>query len=420
MRFRILSVVTLAALVACSAPSSDDAASGEAAVRASAPRTLAMNVRKESPGKPDLMNAYWLARLSEVSYEPTDPDDTIPSKLKSEFDFDVTAPGHLYKIWDDIPSSTTAFYVGTETWGALVFRGTQGNTDMLTDIKALSKDNVGPGFITAHHGFNQSLNSIWTPIREYLKAHGHKVVAANTTDVAKPLYITGHSLGGALATLATYRALYDGCWDLPIEGNFKGRRHATVWQEATGTSIETLRKSPTNQNDRGRTWVSGIDLVGSPILTESCTAFPIPVAAMYTFGQPSVSTGQFATEFPKRAEVLGTSLFRFRNGQDSIPLAPGLLFPDYLHFGKTQIEHLFYMTAKGATIQRSPDKIENIDDCRFGPIADHNIDLYAEKILANANAVANGKPLQWTPPNLCNKEPPPSADGVPIAPAPVR
>lgn len=73
----------------------------------------------------------------------------------------------------------------------LAFRGTQpGITDVLTDIKA---DLVtAPGGGRAHRGFLEAFERVKEPVQRALKKHE-----------GLPVYITGHSLGGALAILAT-------------------------------------------------------------------------------------------------------------------------------------------------------------------------------------------------------------------------
>ncbi len=73
----------------------------------------------------------------------------------------------------------------------LVFRGTQPNiTDVLTDIKA---DLVAaPGGGRIHRGFLEAFNHVREDIDAALERHD-----------GPPVYITGHSLGGALALIAT-------------------------------------------------------------------------------------------------------------------------------------------------------------------------------------------------------------------------
>ncbi|WP_404419278.1 lipase family protein [Marinospirillum sp.] len=72
----------------------------------------------------------------------------------------------------------------------LVFRGTQpGVSDVLTDIKA---DLVAaPGGGRAHRGFLEAFERVKEPVQSALKNYE-----------GLPVYITGHSLGGALAILA--------------------------------------------------------------------------------------------------------------------------------------------------------------------------------------------------------------------------
>lgn len=79
----------------------------------------------------------------------------------------------------------------------LAFRGTQPNIkDVLTDIKAdLANADCGG---RAHRGFLEAFGKVKQQITDALQQHE-----------GQPLYITGHSLGGALAMLATKMLVSD-------------------------------------------------------------------------------------------------------------------------------------------------------------------------------------------------------------------
>lgn len=80
---------------------------------------------------------------------------------------------------------------GFEGMLVLAFRGTQPNVqDVLTDIKADLDDAPHGG--RAHRGFLEAFGYVQKEIQEALDKHA-----------GLPVYITGHSLGGALAMLAT-------------------------------------------------------------------------------------------------------------------------------------------------------------------------------------------------------------------------
>lgn len=88
----------------------------------------------------------------------------------------------------------------TETGMAIVaFRGTQQIKDWMTNLDAATEDvpsrdpKSSAVLGKVHKGFNQSFKSVEAQIHDLLK-----------DDRGLPLYITGHSLGGALATLATW------------------------------------------------------------------------------------------------------------------------------------------------------------------------------------------------------------------------
>ena len=77
----------------------------------------------------------------------------------------------------------------------MAFRGTKSFTNFLTDARFIRKriDNDGQSF--AHKGFVTALEAVYGSIENKIKPDIGK----------KEFYITGHSLGGALATLIRYR-----------------------------------------------------------------------------------------------------------------------------------------------------------------------------------------------------------------------
>jgi hypothetical protein len=72
----------------------------------------------------------------------------------------------------------------------LVFRGTTGLRNWLRDLD-VRPEALAPR-IAVHRGFVEALNLVWHDIGAYLK------------DLAGPLFMTGHSMGGALAQLAAW------------------------------------------------------------------------------------------------------------------------------------------------------------------------------------------------------------------------
>jgi len=149
------------------------------------------------------INAWWLAELCRLIYRQG-PDEVEraagPSRKEvlggvklDEVDFfnEDDTEASLIK---SIDSSAVQF-------AALVLRGTNDPRDWLTDFNAIQDGWAGVGLV--HKGFAKALDLVWD-----------KVTASLDKNVPPdcPLFITGHSLGAALATLAASlrkpRALY--------------------------------------------------------------------------------------------------------------------------------------------------------------------------------------------------------------------
>ena len=93
-------------------------------------------------------------------------------------------------------NGTQGFVACGEHFAALVFRGTE--ADRLSDIKADAKatQTTCPTGGRVHSGFKEQYDDVATRIEDLL---------ADESVSGKPLFIAGHSLGGAVATMAARR-----------------------------------------------------------------------------------------------------------------------------------------------------------------------------------------------------------------------
>lgn len=134
-------------------------------------------------------NAWWLAELSMLSYGSLAPDGFVQQTLaKAGF---RGAP-----LGSDAQAGTQGFVAWNDQVLVVTFRGTEvkEKADVLTDVR-FCLTGEGDGEDGVHEGFRDALNQVWPTALRHLrtKAAGRKV------------YFTGHSLGGALTTLAAER-----------------------------------------------------------------------------------------------------------------------------------------------------------------------------------------------------------------------
>ncbi len=136
--------------------------------------------------------AWILASMSQLVYDSFERDpqalDLLRAKLKS-------GGFELLATFNSIDTDTQAFLVANDKYkyAVLAFRGTEvtKKEEIKTDAKAIRVSTIEG---RVHEGFWGSYQSI------------EKDVVARLTEKLKdyPLYITGHSLGAALATVATH------------------------------------------------------------------------------------------------------------------------------------------------------------------------------------------------------------------------
>ena len=291
----------------------------------------------------DLGTAHALAVFSMVAYL----DKENATFLAQEMGFPITeffeAEKEEAKTLPDgslriIESNTQGLWAENDQMIVLAFRGTEPNNfkDIKTDLM-LVKEGMGP-LGKVHSGFYGALTTVWKTLATRLKS----------VKATKPIFITGHSLGGALATL----------------------------------SAAQLLQKQTREQDRAATLY--------PASIERWSG--AYVQGLYTFGSPRVGDETFATltdylfSKSRTFALPGLDLkplsysARFVHNVDLVPRLPGERISEYRH-----IKGLEYFDQTGSLYHeenakdRFPDSIATLPLERGGDwISDHDTRYYAE------------------------------------------
>lgn len=136
----------------------------------------------------NLRNAWWLMDAAFLSY-------SAPAVILATY---ATAPLGAVVTFFSGPLNTQGYVASTADWIVLAFRGTQ-----IDDFWASVVDwSVDAHFLPipdshgdwVHTGFLNSIRALWADVVAY--------IASLQTAAPRPLWVTGHSLGAALATIA--------------------------------------------------------------------------------------------------------------------------------------------------------------------------------------------------------------------------
>lgn len=136
-------------------------------------------------------NAYWMAKLSKAVYLAEESKLKLPDTQAIMADIGGAEAGFI----DIVPASKNSaqgILVEHQDYYCLAFRGTDEIGDWLDNLEAVSTAELFGHF---HRGFWNSVQDIW----EILFGQYRLKIQQNKK---KPLFLTGHSLGGAMATIA--------------------------------------------------------------------------------------------------------------------------------------------------------------------------------------------------------------------------
>jgi triacylglycerol lipase len=140
-------------------------------------------------------NAWWLAELSRLIYRHDIEEDSAPP-VPPRSSFLAKVGLRQVAFFNSGRIGTQAYLVQSDQpfpFAVLVFRGTEQRVeDFLTDLDAF-REPLGGDSVRVHEGFLRALDSVW------------QNMATELASISAPVFYTGHSLGGALATIAGSR-----------------------------------------------------------------------------------------------------------------------------------------------------------------------------------------------------------------------
>ena len=148
--------------------------------------------KKVSPYKTalDPGNAYWMARLASEVYKTVSPKDATPDEkgilqsLKNDDQKFVSVTGAN-------KNSAQAALIEHRDYLCMAFRGTDERIDWLDNLNLFREEALFGEF---HRGFWRSVEDVWDIVNLQCK---------RLRRIKKrPVFFTGHSLGGAMATIA--------------------------------------------------------------------------------------------------------------------------------------------------------------------------------------------------------------------------
>lgn len=268
--------------------------------------------------------ALLCASASETIYGTVDdPTGQVSSQAAMD------ALGFSQFAWIDLTTvfhDVCAFVVSSAEYNLLVFRGTKIPQDWMEDLACTPVRfdwvfNGGPAIGEIHAGFGHTLSDGLADI----------TAALSSRDLTKPLLITGHSLGGALA------ALVGACFSV------------------LGSSVP-------------------------------------PISAIYTFGQPRIGLHDFCNTYSR---ILTDKLVRFVNKQDLVPRVPfrGWDYSDegtMIHFdssGTPSIQSAEWQNFLARSLQSFEDFVQIMSHIRVD-VGDHSMAGYQDMVKQNQAALA--------------------------------
>jgi hypothetical protein len=228
--------------------------------------------------------------------------------------------------------------------------------DMVTDMMAYQlmfdideRKSENPKSYTAflHTGFNAAFAEVMEKFltRKLFNLRSNNKKAGT---IPKPLYITGHSLGGAIATLIGSRIIMDNFreWIKANPNSIDGKptKEAYAKRLMRSHSYE-LRPNETSSQfcsnflsqDGMPKNISDLENEAKAKLKDGKRTNYIPVKGFYTYGSPRVGDGTFKKVIECLSSVTDTTIARFRNNNDIVPTVShfnNYAVMPYMHIGK--------------------------------------------------------------------------------------
>jgi triacylglycerol lipase len=134
-----------------------------------------------------IVNAWWMAEFSLLAY-----------LCKEEIARRLQNASFTLQAFPD-KGGSQCLIASNDRFIVVAFRGTEVSDirDLVTDAKLLLVPAKPKGTGKVHRGFQKALDNLWPEIKRTLERI--------QSQQERPVWFTGHSLGGALATLAAHR-----------------------------------------------------------------------------------------------------------------------------------------------------------------------------------------------------------------------